>query len=149
MTRSSAWSLFLTTHAVLVGEVERRLADAGLPSLDWYDALWALERAPEGRLRMHEFEHWMVISRSNITRLVDRLEKAKLVRRERAADDRRSAFAVLTTDGRAMRRRMWTVYEAVIESAFHGRLSADELRRTEQTFRTLLEPWLGRGGAAR
>lgn len=137
---TSAWSLFLTVHAVVVGAIGKRLADAGLPSLDWYDALWALERAPDHRLRMHEFERWMVISRSNITRLVDRLEAAGLVRRERAHDDRRSAFAVLTPEGSKMRQRMWSVYETAIDSLFHEPLSDDELRIAESIFRKLLDP---------
>ena len=137
--RSSAWGLFLTAHAVLVADIEQKLTGAGLPSLDWYDALWALERAPGGRLRMREFEQWMVISRSNITRLVDRLETAGLAVRERADDDRRSAFAVLTNDGRAMRRRMWKIYGDAIDSLFLSRLSPDQLRGMEDAFRQLLD----------
>ena len=50
--KSSAWALFLTAHAVLVEEIEVRLADAGLPQLAWYDVLWALERAGARRLRI-------------------------------------------------------------------------------------------------
>ena len=138
--KSSAWSLFLTLHAVLIEAVERRLSMVGLPALEWYDALWALERAPQRRLRMHEFEQWMVISRSNITRLVDRLEKAGLVRRERADEDRRGAFAVLTAEGLAMRRRMWVIYEAAIEDLFHAHLTGAELREAEAVFRKLLSP---------
>lgn len=142
MTRpsTSAWTLFLTLHAVVIDAIGKRLAEAGLPPLDWYDALWALERAPHRRLRMHEFERWMVISRSNITRLVDRLEAAGLVRRERADDDRRSAFAVLTAEGLRMRHRMWAVYGSAIDSLFHAHLSDDELRSAESIFRKLLDP---------
>ena len=138
--KSSAWSLLLTTHAVLVEAIEGRLARAGLPSLAWYDALWALERAPGHRLRMHEFEQWMVISRSNITRLVDRLEEAGLVRRERADEDRRGAFAVLTHEGLAMRLRMWAIYESAIEDLFHAHLTSAELRGAEAMCRKLLAP---------
>ena len=136
---SSAWSVFLTLHAVLIDAVERRLADAELPALDWYDALWALERAPGRRLRMHEFEQWMVISRSNITRLIDRLEAAGLVRRERSDEDRRGAFAVLTTGGIATRKRMWKVYERAIEESFETHLSHAELGLAETIFRKLLD----------
>jgi len=119
-----AWSLFLTAHAVLVAEVEARLAAAGLPPLAWYDALWALERAEGQRLRLSEFERWMVISRSNITRLVDRLQDAGLVERERSAEDGRGAYAVLTAEGRRVRRRMWTVYGPAIDERFAAPLGA-------------------------
>lgn len=134
----AAWSLFLTAHAVLVEKIERRLAAAGLPTLDWYDALWALERAQSQRLRMHEFADWMVTSRSNITRLIDRLETAGLVRRERTDDDRRGAYAVLSPEGRRMRKRMWPVYEKAIGELFDQHLSAMEIRHTEAAMRKLI-----------
>lgn len=118
----SPWPAFLTAHAVLVGKVEERLKQAGLPELSWYDVLWALERSGPGRLRMHELADAVVISRSNLTRLVDRLEAERLVARERCLDDRRSAFAVLTPAGRRLRRRMWPVYAAAIEELFDRHL---------------------------
>lgn len=135
---SSAWKVFLTAHAVVLDAIGKRLADAELPPLEWYDALWALEQAPGQRLRMSEFEQWMVISRSNVTRLVDRLETAGLVRRERSVDDRRGSFAVLTTAGRAQRRRMWPVYQSAIEALFEAPLSATELASVERICRKVL-----------
>jgi DNA-binding MarR family transcriptional regulator len=119
-----AWSLFLSAHALLVADIEARLAAAELPPLAWYDALWALERTQGRRLRLGEFERWMVISRSNITRLIDRLEQAGLVVRERSAEDGRGAYAVLTPEGRRMRRKMWTVYGPAIEALFERPLGA-------------------------
>src|SRR5262245_59727794 len=92
----SAWPAFIRSHAVLIGRVEARLAAGGLPPLAWYDVLWALERVPRGRVRMHELADAVVITRSNLTRLVDRLEAAGLVRRDRCCADRRGAEAVLT-----------------------------------------------------
>jgi DNA-binding MarR family transcriptional regulator len=68
-----AWAVFLTTHAVLVGAVEARLAKADLPPFSWYDLLWALERADDGRRRMHELADLDVLSRSNLTRIIDRM----------------------------------------------------------------------------
>lgn len=136
--KGRAWSLFLTAHAVLIEAIERRLAQAGLPALDWYDALWALERAPDQRLRMFEFEHWMVISRSNITRLIDRLEQTGLVARERSDEDRRGAFAVLTVEGKKMRKKMWAVYEAAIDELFDAHLSQAEARQLETTLKKLV-----------
>lgn len=119
---SSAWPALLTVRALIVDEVERRLAKAGLPELAWYDVLWALERAPSGRLRMHELAAQTVITRSNITRLVDRLETAGLVARERDGEDRRGAFALLTPAGRQMRAQMWKVYGAAVGELFDAHL---------------------------
>ena len=122
----SAWPRFVTAYALVITHIEERLKAAGLPELTWYDVLWALERAPRSRLRMHELAENTVISRSNLTRLVDRLEAASLVARDRDCSDRRGAFAVLTTTGRAVRRRMWTVYGPAIGELFDGHLNATE-----------------------
>src|SRR5262245_43328711 len=118
----SAWPALLTARALIVDEVERRLAEASLPELAWYDVLWALERAPSGRLRMHELAAQTVITRSNITRLVDRLETAGLVTRERDGEDRRGAFALLTPAGRRMRAQMWKVYGPAVGELFDAHL---------------------------
>src|SRR5438552_17794020 len=100
-----AWAVFLTAQAVLVEVVEARLAKAVVPPVAWYDLLWALERAGDGRRRMHELADLVVLSRSNLTRLVDRLEKARLVRRVRSEDDRRGAYAEISAVGRNLRSR--------------------------------------------
>ncbi|KAB2911020.1 MAG: MarR family transcriptional regulator [Hyphomicrobiaceae bacterium] len=123
---ASAWPAFLTAHTLVVEAIEARLAEAGLPELAWYDVLWALERAPSGRLRMHELAAATVISRSNMTRLIDRLEAAGLVTRVRECDDRRGAYAALTPAGRVMRRKMWQVYGRAIEEMFDRHLTREE-----------------------
>ncbi|HKB81671.1 MAG TPA: MarR family transcriptional regulator [Burkholderiales bacterium] len=138
-TKSSAWALFLTAHAVLVEEIEVRLADAGLPPLAWYDVLWALERAGDRRLRMRELADMTVISRSNITRLVDRLETAGLVARERAQEDGRGAFAVLTSAGRAMRKKMWPVYSAAIGELFEEHITERDAAQMKDFLRRILD----------
>ena len=137
--KGSVWAVFLTVHAVLVEAIETRLADAGLPPLAWYDVLWALERAADQRLRMSELALQTVLSRSNLTRLIDRLEDAQLVERERSADDRRGAFAVLTGDGKAMRRRMWPVYQAAIRELFEAEISDAEAAAMGRALRRVLE----------
>ena len=87
--RSRAWRLFLVAHAVLLERIESQLRRAGLPPLAWYDVLWELEKATDRKLRMHELATRIVLSRSNLTRLADRLESAKLICREECANDRR------------------------------------------------------------
>jgi DNA-binding MarR family transcriptional regulator len=123
---TEAWAKLLTVHAVVVDAVEARLKAARLPPLAWYDVLWALERAPGGRLRMAELAERLVVTRYNVTRLVDRMQDAGLVAREPAADDARGAFAVVTGTGRTMRRRMWTVYGKAIDELFLRHIGARE-----------------------
>ncbi|MGH8692753.1 MAG: MarR family winged helix-turn-helix transcriptional regulator [Burkholderiales bacterium] len=134
-----AWALLLTAHAVLIERIETALGDAELPPLAWYDVLWALEKAKDGRLRMHELAARIVLSRSNLTRLADRLEAAKLIRREDCADDRRGYFIVITEPGKQMRRKMWPVYRDQIEELFARHISAAETRTIAACLERVLE----------
>jgi DNA-binding MarR family transcriptional regulator len=76
---------------------------------DWYDILLALEEAPECGLRLSDWAEKALLSRNNLTHLVDRLEKAGLLWRKRCSLDRRGTYAVLTEAGLAMQQQMWTV----------------------------------------
>lgn len=125
--RNAAWRIFLTTHAVVVDLIEQELAQAGLPPLSWYEVLLALSSAPEQRLRMHELAAAIVLDRSNMTRLVDRLEAKGLVCRKTCPTDRRGAFAALTEEGKAMLQKMWPVYQQAIAKYFGHHLSDTEV----------------------
>jgi DNA-binding MarR family transcriptional regulator len=124
--RLAAWRALLNAHAAAVGAIERDLAAAGRVPLTWYDVLVALSEAPGERLRLHELADRVVLSRSGLTRLVDRLEAAGLLRREACPTDRRGAFAVLTPEGQETLRRTWPVYALGIAEHFARHLSADE-----------------------
>ncbi|HZO96346.1 MAG TPA: MarR family transcriptional regulator [Gaiellaceae bacterium] len=114
-----AWRTFLDAHAAATERIEQQLAAAGLPPLSWYDALWPLHRAPGRRLRMGALASEVVtISRTGLTRLVDRLEAAGLVRREPSSEDRRGTVVTITREGSALLRRMWPVYAEEIRRCF-------------------------------
>ena len=68
----------------------------------------------------------VVLSRSGLTRLVDRLEAAGLLRREACLTDRRGAFAVLTPEGAATLRQTWPAYARGIEAHFARFLTTEE-----------------------
>lgn len=138
-TMRSAWPVLLTAHAAVVDVIEGELAAAGLPALAWYDVLWALERAPERRLRLHELAHALVFSRSNLTRLIDRIEDAGLVKRARADADRRGYFAVVTAQGLAMRKKMWPTYAKAIETHFDRHLTGAQHDVLRSALRRVLE----------
>jgi DNA-binding MarR family transcriptional regulator len=126
----AAWRTLLNAHAAVTTQVEAALAAADLPPLAWYDALWPLYRADRRRLRMGALARDVMLSRTGLTRLVDRLEREGLVRREAAPEDRRGSYVVLTAAGAALLRRMWPVYERTLQEAFapHVR-NAAALRR--------------------
>lgn len=124
--KGRAWPLFLATHSRLMERIGDALARAKLPPLAWYDVLWELEKAPDQRLRMHQLAERIVLSRSNLTRLADRLEAAGLLRREPCPDDRRGSFCVITQAGLDTRKTMWPVYGEQIEVLFARHLSVAE-----------------------
>lgn len=132
-----AWSHLLGAHALAMREIERQLGEAGLPSMAWYDVLWELERAG-GRLRIGELANRLVVERYNMTRLIDRLEKEGLLRREPDSEDRRASLVVLTDAGAAMRQRMWPHYRAAVEAAFAAALDEGEAAALTETLKKVI-----------
>jgi DNA-binding MarR family transcriptional regulator len=98
-TELDAWRSFLRAHARLVRVLETELVAEHPISLGAYDVLVQLAEAPERRLRMAELADAVLLSRSGVTRLVDRLEVAGMVTRERFGGDGRGVVAVITTKG--------------------------------------------------
>lgn len=122
----NAWRALLNAHTSIVAHAEEALTAAGLPPLAWYDVLWAIRRAPKRRIRMAELASSLTISRGGLTKLADRLESAGLIRREPADTDRRGLYAVLTTEGNALLRRMWPVYSQALRETFVSAISIEE-----------------------
>jgi DNA-binding MarR family transcriptional regulator len=126
--RLAAWRALLEAHAAVTDLLERELErERGLP-LSQFEVLLKLAEAPEGRMRMLELAQSVLLSKSGLSRLVDRMERAELVRRERCPSDRRGAYAVLTDEGRAVLRRATPVHLRGIEEHFARHLADDEVR---------------------
>lgn len=126
--RVGVWRAFLRAHAAVLRELERELdRDADLP-LSWYDVLLTLAEAPGRRLRMAELADRVLLSRSGLTRLVDRIEQAGLVRRERSTDDARGTYTVLLPAGLRRLRAAAPVHLAGIQQHWLSRFDDDELR---------------------
>ena len=127
LDRVAPWAALLRVHAAVLPKLERVLAAQQMP-LAWYDVLLELNAAPDRRLRMSELGARVVLSRERVSRVVDELERAGLVRRERNPDDRRSLFAVLTPEGRARLRAAAPVYLEGIERHYTSHLEDEEIR---------------------
>ncbi|HET6751274.1 MAG TPA: MarR family winged helix-turn-helix transcriptional regulator [Actinomycetes bacterium] len=124
----AAWRALLETHAAVTELLARELvAEGGLP-LSRYDVLLNLAEAPGGRLRMQELSESVLLSKSGLSRLVDRMEEAGLVRRERCEDDRRGWFTVLTEQGRSALRRAAPIHLRGIQEHFARHLDDEEAR---------------------
>src|SRR6266536_1565517 len=95
----AVWRMFLRAHASIAGQLERDLvAEHGLP-LAWYDVLLQLAEAAGQQLRMTDLADQVLLSRSGLTRLVDRLVAEGLVERAACPEDARGTFCVLTPAG--------------------------------------------------
>lgn len=137
--RQRAWARFVTAQAMLLERIEATLARNELPPLAWYDLLWILESADGGRLRMNDLARKAVISRSNVTRLIDRLEKAGLVVRADCPEDGRGTACSLTDAGRKMRARMWPVYRGQINALFGSQINAREAASLSEMLERIIE----------
>jgi DNA-binding MarR family transcriptional regulator len=135
--RVGVWRSFLRAHATALRELERELvAETGMP-LGWYDVLLQLAEAPGRRLRMAELADRVLLSRSGLTRLIDRLQAEGLVRREPSPDDARGTFTVLTLAGVGRLRAAAPVHLAGIQQHWLGHFSDDELRELGTLLRRL------------
>jgi len=117
-THLEAWRKYYTSFWRVYAAIEADLESAGLPSLSWYDALYELYLAPGRQLRMSELARSALLSRSGLTRLVDKLEKEKLIERHACKEDGRVQHARLTEQGVEVLRKIWPVYRAGIAKYF-------------------------------
>jgi DNA-binding MarR family transcriptional regulator len=122
-----AWARLLRAHAVTTRTLSAELvAEHGL-TLNDYEALLLLSRGHEGRMRRVDLAEGLVLTASGVTRLLDGLERVRLVERASCAEDRRVVYAVLTEAGRERLRTASESHLAGIRALFESRLDADEL----------------------
>src|SRR6476659_7440342 len=131
---AQAWVRLMRARDRVLGAIEQDLKAAGVAPLAWYDVLLELSRAEDGRLRPFEIEKETLLAQYNLSRLLDRLEKEGLIRREPCEDDARGQWVVITEKGRALQARTWKVYARAIQSHVGEKL--DE--RAAATLATLL-----------
>jgi DNA-binding MarR family transcriptional regulator len=135
----AAWRGMLETHSVMISRLDAELErDHGLP-LTSYEVLMYLGDSEHGKLRMGELADKLLLSRSGITRLVDRLQREGLVARERCEDDGRGYNAVLTDDGRAKLAAARPAHLDGVRRHFLSRLRPDDLAGLAVVWKRLLE----------
>jgi DNA-binding MarR family transcriptional regulator len=123
-----AWRGMLRVHASMTKALDAELLrEHGLP-LSSYEVLLFLADAPDGRLRMSELADGVLLSRSGLTRLVDRMEGEGLLRRERCADDARGYNALITAKGRKLFQQARRTHLDGVRERFLRHLSSDDLR---------------------
>jgi DNA-binding MarR family transcriptional regulator len=133
----AAWRGLLRAHASLTRALDAELLDAhGLP-LTSYEVLLYVADSPEGRMRMSELAESVLLSRSGLTRLVDRLAKAGLLERVRCDEDARGWYAVITDKGRTLFQDARETHLSGVRRLFLSRLTAEERERLGEVFARL------------
>ena len=132
-----AWRGFLRTHARVTRALDAQLiAEQGI-SLSSYEVLLFLADASGGRMRMSELADGVLLSRSGLTRLVDRLEADGLVRREECDTDARGLDAVITPQGRRRFARARRTHLSGVRQSFLEQLSDAEQRELAELWERL------------
>jgi DNA-binding MarR family transcriptional regulator len=124
--RLAVWAAFLRAHATVLAKLERELQDERDLPLTWYDVLFQLNSAGT-ELRMQDLARSVLLSKSGLTRLVDRMETAGLVARRTCDADRRGTWVGLTEEGRAALRRAAPVHLRGVGEHFVDRLGDEDL----------------------
>ncbi len=133
-----AWRSFLRAHATITRVLEAELDDEQDLSLAAYDVLVQLAEAPGRRLRMTELADAVLLSRSGVTRLVDRMEKAGLVTRAPVEGDGRGVAATITDAGVDRLRVASRTHLAGVQRHFVARLPPEDLMTLERISRLLV-----------
>ena len=145
--RLDAWRGFVHAHARLTRRMDEELQAAHRLSLAEYDALLQLANAPGRRLRMSVLADRVLLSRSGITRLVDRLVAAGMVERTTCTTDARGAEAALTADGLERLRAASATHLDGVRRLFLDVVTAEEREVLTRVFGRVLDH-AGRDGLA-
>ena len=122
-----AWRGLLRAHACLAKRLDAELERAHRLPMTSYEVLHHLEEASGGRMRMCDLAEQAQLSRSGLTRLVDRLERDGLLERCSCSHDARGAYACLTGVGRERLQEARATHRAALRAAFFSRFSEEEL----------------------
>jgi len=134
----AAWRGLLRVHSALVKALDAQLlAEHELP-LSSYEVLINLQAAPGRRRRMAELADSVLLSRSGMTRLVDRLEREGLLQRDTCTADGRGMFAVLTDKGEALLATARPTHLDGIRERFLEHFAPAELRALAEYWERIL-----------
>ena len=132
------WRVFLETALALIDILDAELqAQRGI-TLGTYDVLVHLEDAPQG-LGMTEIANRILFSKSGLTRVIDRMEAANLVRRERPPEDRRVVKVHLTPTGLDTLNQARTTHRHGIQEHFVSHLDPTKLETLAETLHDVRE----------
>lgn len=135
----AAWRRFLRAHAHASRKLEADLLAAHALPLTSYDVLVQLIEAPDRRLRMTELADRVLLSRSGLTRMVDRMVREGLVSREACTSDARGLFAVLTDAGYARLREASGTHLRGVKAYVTGHWDEETVRRVDDAMALVVD----------
>jgi len=132
------WSDLLRVTGTVRGLLAERLdTELGMVPEE-VDLLMRLEEAPEQRLRMADVSRSLQLSKSGVTRLVDRLAERGLVERAACPSDRRVVYAGLTAEGRRAVAEAAPLLVAGVVGHLADQLKARELDALQSSLRKII-----------
>lgn len=137
--RLAPWRAFLVAHALIVRRLDEELRAEHDLSIGEYDALVTIAHAPERRIRMRQLADEVILSKSGVTRLIDRLVDDGLVERSACLADARGAEAVLTERGLARLRAASRTHLRGVDEHFLAILDGDQLAMLERALLTVAQ----------
>ena len=124
----------LEVHSALTRELDAELRAAHDLTLASYEVLLFLATAAGGEMRMAELADGVLVSRSGLTRRIDRMAATGLVERRRCEEDGRGWLAAITADGRALFEQARGTHLAGVRRLYLDRFSAAEQRALGELF---------------
>ena len=134
-----AWIQLHRAQRRLLEKISAELKRGGMPPLDWYDVLLELRRAGEGGLRQYEIGEKILLSKHNLSRLIDRLENEGLALREACAEDGRGNRIKITAKGERTLQQSWPVYGRAVQDEFGEKLGQKEQAQLKRLLDKLLQ----------
>lgn len=129
----AAWRNLQRAQITIMRRLETELVGRHHLPLASFEVLQRLEHAPGHRLRMNDLAGQVLLSRSGLTRLIDRMEREGLVERHACRSDARGLYAVLTEPGQQRLAGATPTYERCIRECFLGRIGTEDLRHVAVT----------------
>ncbi|MGJ4751233.1 MarR family winged helix-turn-helix transcriptional regulator [Leptospira kmetyi] len=134
-----AWAAGLKFYTAASAKIESDLAKSKAISLTWYDVLYSVYMKPKKRSRMSDIAREIILSKSALTRSVDKLVAEGFLKRERSEEDAREFIVEITSSGTQALREAWPIYGNGIVEHYASKLTLKETNELLRIFRKLNE----------
>jgi DNA-binding MarR family transcriptional regulator len=135
---TKAWIRLVRARHAVVSALEADGKAAGALPIEWYDVLWDLERHEDG-VRPFKLEERLLFAQYNLSRLIDRLVEAGLVRREVCPTDKRGQMLFITDAGKKARKATWPHYARGMNKHLGDKLTEAEAEKLATLLGKLIE----------